>query len=546
MRESAKVLAWFVLIGNSPVFAVVPTNLTREQQKKLDQSILDYIKVMRVKEQQPPPAFVKEFNDKYTELCRKRAEKEFAGHGRWFHCVDHNELGGNIRWDEVVTYRVYWQLIAALGGLAKVPNYSEANRRKAVAFWQGWQKEDGSFHNPFTGRGNGPGCNGKYIPGLLKMLGGAPKYATSGYGKAKIDTAAFLKGCAANRGNHQGAEAAVLFTCIHQGQTEYVPVLERGLELFLTHMSPKTGMFHGRRTPSGSAWRGYGTTAEHMKCLARLIGYMGTENMPCRHVRADALLANQAEFRRGPVSVKRNTAEMFLHCLMESPYRGEELLRALGGHSRVIMSGQPWRSHVTGDYAAYVLMLFGPYLNWQGYDGQTPRTPFYQGAAHDWRVVVGPFGRCANVIKKRPQELLWHKDWRYQEHGLRARNTMHEKRKVIDIVPASADSWRQSKDEKGRIVLTRKFALGKAKLDNPYVKMKWSGGDVEIFINGIPARKKLGGLADYGAVYMMPEARRSLHPGENTLMIRTVSAERSVLNVSAGLIEWRLPPAAHD
>lgn len=538
MRELEKVLALSVLIGNSLVFAVVPTNLTEEQQKKLDQFVLDHVKVMRVKEPQPPPAFVKEFNDKYTELCRKRAEKEFADHGRWFHCVDHKEFRGNIRWDEVVTLRVYWQLIAGRGGLEKVPNYSAENRRKAVAFWQAWQKQDGSFYNRFTGRGNGPGCNGKYIPGLLKMLGGAPKYTTSGYGKAKIDTDAFLKGCAANRGNHQGAEAAVLLTYIHQGQTEYIPILERGMELFLGYMNPKTGMFHGGRTPSGSAWRGYGTTANHMKCLARLIGYMGTENMPCRHVRADALLANQAEFRRGPVSVKRNTAEMFLHCLMESPYRSEELLKALDGHSRVIVSGQPWRSHITGDYAAYVLMLFGPYLNWKGYDGRAPRTPFYQGAAHDWRVVIGPFGRCANVIKKQPEELLWHKEWRYRKHGLRGRNTMHEKRKVTDIVPASADGWQQSKDEKGRIVLTRKFALGKTKMDNPYLKIKWSGGDIEIFINGILVRKKLGSLADYGAVYIMPEVRRSLNSGENTMMIRTVSAAKGALNVSAGFIDW--------
>jgi hypothetical protein len=52
------------------------------------------------------------------------------------------------------------------------------------------------------------------------------------------------------------------------------------------------------------------------------------------------------------------------------------------------------------------------------------------------------------------------------------------------------------------------------------------------------ARKKLGGLADYGAVYITPDVRKTLKPGQNTLVVRTVH-EAEALNVSAGLIDWR-------
>ena len=139
---------------------------------------------------------------------------------------------------------------------------------------------------------------------------------------------------------------------------------------------------------------GYGTTANSIKGLTRLICYMGLENVPYRYVQADMLLENQSPFRSGGVSLVRNTNEMFMQCLMESPYRREELLAAMDGHSGHILSGSPWRSHITGDYAMYCLAMLGPFLHWQGYEESTPRTKFYQGVAHYWRVEVGPFGRC--------------------------------------------------------------------------------------------------------------------------------------------------------
>jgi len=515
----------------------MPEGLTAEEQK-LNQYILDYIKVLRVTDMQPPPPQVERFQEKYTEYCRQRAELEYGIHGRWFYCEDHQEFRDDIRWDEVVTYRVYCQLLAQSGDLEMIPNYTKENRQQAIEFWQSWQQEDGSFGNYFIGKGDSNSCNGKYIPGLLDLLGSSPLHETSGYGAAELNTEKCLSQIADRQMNHGTATASVMLRRIHEGETEYIPILERAVELAVAQLSPHTGMFHGPTgKPSGSAWSGYGTTAESMKGMTRLIGYMGVENMPYRHVRADTLIENQEWFRKAPVSVKRNTAEMMVQCLMEASYRHEELLRALDAHSKVIMEGEPWNSHITGDYTAYVLRIFGPYLNWEGYDGQAPRTRFSVGAEYDWRVEVGPFGRSVNVIRKASEELLWHKDWTYAGYGLRARNAAHEKRKIIDVVLASGGDWTQSTDDQGRTVLTRTLRLGQTLPANPYLKFKWSGGDVEILLNDVLVKKKLGGLPDYGAVHIPQEARNKLRPGKNILQIRT-AAKVDAMTVSAGLIDW--------
>jgi len=536
-------LAWV-----SPASAQsIRASLSAEQQEKLDQSILDYIKALRIQQPQAQPPQVDQFNEKYTAYCRRRAEREYGKHGRWFYCEDRKEFGGHIRWDEVVTYRVYWQLCARYGSLSKVPNYTEANHRKAIAFWRRWQKENGAFYNPITGRGSGPGCNGKYVSAIMQLLGCRPRYKASGYGAAELDIDQCLRQIANRQMNHGTATASVMLRRIHEGETSLIPALERAVELSLTHISPHTGMFHGPKgNPSGGAWSGYGATAETMKGLLRLIGYMGVENMPHRHIRADTLIENQEQLRKGPISVKRNTAEMIVQCLLESPYRSEELLKALDGHAQVILSGEPWKSHITGDYAAYILMMLGPYLNWRGYESRAPRTPFHLGVAYDWRVEIGPFGRCANVIRKRPEERLWCEGWRYARYGLLARNTGHEKRKVINVLPASAEDWARSKDKQGRRLLTRTFTLGNAKLENPYLKIRWSGGDIEVLMNGVLVRRKLGGLDDYGAVHITPEARNSLQPGENTIAIRAFPDAKEALSVSAGLIDWRPPPTGRN
>lgn len=514
---------------------IFPPNLTNAQLKKLDQFVLDYIREMRVKDRQPQPEFIQKFNREYTGLCLDRAEKDFKKYGHWFYCVGLNGYP-----DEVVTFRVYAQLIHYYGNLEKVPGYTPEKRRNAIAFWQSWQNEDGSFKNPvFPGKKS----NGKYVPSVLELLGGKPLYKTSGYGATKIDTEYFLHQCDSNHLNHAMARAAVMFTRIHEGETAYIPVLERGIELALTHMCPETGMFQGVNCdPSrGEAWSDYGATVETMKGLARLIGYMGTENIPFRHVRADNLIRNQKFFRKGEVSVIRNTAEMYMHCLFESSYRQDDLLQAMAGNAQAMFSTANWRTSFEsagGDYVAYALTIFGPFLHWEGYENTTPRTPFYQGVAHDWRVVIGPFGRCANVIKKMPQEIFWNGQWSYDKYGLRARDDLHERKKVYDIIPASEEGWQRSKDAQGRTVLKRTFTLTEPLPEEPYLKIKWTGGDIEIYINGILTRKKLGGLNDYGAIYINPTVRKSLHPGRNTITIRQLQNTKEVLNVNVGLIDW--------
>ena len=154
--------------------------------------------------------------------------------------------------------------------------------------------------------------------------------------------------------------ASVLLGQIDGGKTEFIPVLERGLELGLTQLSQHTGMFQGKNAqPLARAWRDYTTTSEAMKGRLRIVAYMGTENLPFRQQRADTLIAKQEWCRKGTISVKRNTAEMMVQCLLESSYRGDELLEALDAHSKVILDGEPEKSHMTGDYASYVIKMFG-------------------------------------------------------------------------------------------------------------------------------------------------------------------------------------------
>lgn len=515
---------------------IFPPGLTEGQVEKLDQFVLGYIREMRVEKEQPQPDFIKKFNREYAAQCLERAEKDYRQYGQWFYCVGKNGYP-----DAVVTYRVYAQLIHYYGRPEKIPGYTSGKRQKAVAFWQSWQKSNGAFLNPvFPGKN----CNGKYVPSVLGLLGSKPLYKTSGYGAAKIDTEYFLHQCDSNHLNHAMARAAVMFTRIHEGHKEYIPILERGIELALTHMCPGTGMFQGKNCDPapGEAWSDYGTTVETMKGLARLIGYMGVENIPYRHIRADHLIKNQQYFRKGEVSVIRNTAEMDMHCLFESPYRQDELLQAMAGNAEAMFSTANWKTpfeEAGGDYVAYALTIFGPFLHWEGYDNVIPRTPFYQGVAHSWRVVTGPFGHCANVIRKKPEALFWSDGWSYDRYGLRARNAMHEKKKIIDIVPASGEKWHRGRDDHGRIILTRTFTLNEPLPENPYVKIKWGEGDIEIFINNIFVRKKLGNMDNFGAIYIPPEAQKSMHPGKNTIMIRFVSVTKEALYVSAGLIDWR-------
>ena len=153
-------------------------------------------------------------------------------------------------------------------------------------------------------------------------------------------------------------------------------------------------------------------------------------------------------------------------------------------------------------------------------------------------MVFGPFVRFANVIKKRPEELFTHKDWTYEKYGLRSRNAVHGNRKVIDVVAASADCWSRSIDDQGQIEMKRTFTLGKEKLQNPYLKIKWAGGDIEILLNGVLVKKKLGGLADFGAVHIPDDARKTLKAGANTLVVRTVG-KANELSVNAGVIDWK-------
>ena len=518
---------------------LVPEDLTTEQLQKFDNYMLENIERIRMPESQSQPDKIAVFNEKYSELCLKRAEAEYAAHGKWFYCEDKGEFGGGIRWDEVVTYRIYWQLFARYGSLEKIPNYSKQNHQKAIAFWREWQRDNGVFYNAITGRGTGAdkNCNGKYVPAILKLLGAEPKHKASGHGASEINVQQMFKQVRGRQMNHGTAPLAALVQQVQEGQNDKIPAVEHVVELAVAQISQHTGMLNGRNNPGGG-WAGYGATAESMKGYLRLIGYLGVENMPYRKQRADTLLENQAIMRGRGVSVTRNTAEMMIQSLLESSYKQDELLVALNEHSKLILSGKPWNSHISGDYAAYALMMFGPYLNWEGYEGRTPRTPWPLGMANDWRIVVGPYWRCASMIKRSPEEMMWHKDWSIEQYGLHARNAEHEKRQIQDIVPASTQGWVVGTDKEGRALRTKTFELPAGELHDLYVKIKWDS-DIEIFVNDLLVAKKLGKMSDYGGVHIPESIRKTLKHGKNKLVIRTVEKSHQ-FTADAGLIAWRL------
>ena len=218
-----------------------------DMQQSVDEFILDCVKRIRVKNVQPQPKAVAEFDDKYTEYCRNRADAEYKKHGHWFYCVDNKEHASNVRWDESVTYRVHKQLLKRYGSLEKLPNYSKENHEKAKKFWQKWQREDGSFYNPFVkeDNGNSSNCNGKYVSMVMGMLGaerlpkggvaakstGADAAKSADDGAVKRDAEIFFSSMARRRMNHGTMLASGMLGQIDSGETEYIPVLERGLEL---------------------------------------------------------------------------------------------------------------------------------------------------------------------------------------------------------------------------------------------------------------------------------------------------------------------------
>ena len=526
-----------------------PDDLSPEQKETIEKYRLDFIKANRLSEKQQMPEFFKTFKEKYKEYCLKLAQEEYKKHGRWFYCQDYRKFGdGYKRWDEVVTFRIYWSLINYYGGLEKIPDYSKENHEKAIKFWQSWQYPDGSFKNPFDAK---TPINYKYVPSILELLGARALYkSTIGVkgGSEKINLNTFWSGCTTFHGlNGQAAVASEMFTKIHEGKTEYIPALERGIEIFLSRMNSKTGMFHENKIPQNKQWSEYGTTANHMKCLSRLVGYSGVENMPYRHRRADTLIAKQRYFQLAGVDVLRNTAEMYMQCIEESPYQREALLKALAKNALAYHNDQPWKSHLTGDYTIYAIQMFGPLLNWDGYEEKTPRTPHYNGIANSYRIMIGPFGRCANIIEKTPEEMPWHKDWSIEKYGLQTRNTEYDRREVVDIVPVCQNNhWQESRDVQGRFVLTQTFNLKDTELENPYLKMQWSGGDIEIYVNNIFIKKKLAGLnqpedktlSKFGAVYIPSQARKALQKGQNIIKIISNRNADNAPQVRIGLIDW--------
>jgi len=126
----------------------------------------------------------------------------------------------------------------------------------------------------------------------------------------------------------------------------------------------------------------------------------------------------------------------------------------------------------------------------------------------------------------------------WDKYSLRARNTNHEKREVIDILPAIFDGWTKSTDKQGCVVLKRSFTLGDEKLQNPYLKAK-RNGDLEIYLNDELVKKVSGNFSEYCGLFIPKAAGETLHKGLNFIAVKAVNPSANLM-IDFGVIDWRL------
>ena len=537
------------VLGTPRVLAFdIEPRMTFEQGRRAAAFQLDNLRHLRLRDQRPTPDFVRRYNRLATAAAEAEVLADQQKTGRWFFAF--NRAGG-ANGPEYATVHRYAQMLISYGSLEALPGYSKLNHEQAVRYWQSWQ-------DPVTGRFRNvddPAApiNGKYMPELLRMLEAAPKHPWMADGGAGLDVDAVTRTCA-RRPWFSGQFHAATFqhTCmlsaIHEGQAEYLPHLEHGLELLLPLINPTTGMLGGPDDPEGAVWATYGASADTLKGGSRLVGYMGIENLPHRHERADHLLRNVAHFCRGDVAVQRNMLEACVHCITESTCRRDELYDAVRRIAESAMHGSPWDSQASANYITYLFCLAGGMLNWDMYDGRLPLTPqiLNNGVLHDWRILIGPYGRVANVYRKADDESFWSPDWsdpRYQQCSYAARNDQHDRRVIHEIVPMTDGNWQFTRDAEGRFVGETTLAVppGATPLACPFLKMTWDR-PVTIALNGKQVAQKLGTMAEAGGVFLPGPLAATVKAGANTVRVHGAAGADAAPRVAVGLIDWRVGP----
>jgi hypothetical protein len=531
-------------VSRAQAFDTEP-QMTFEQRQRAIAFQQDNLRHLRLGQPQPTPEFVQRYNRLATAAAERDILADQQKTGRWFFA--YNRVGGD-NGPEYATVHRYSQLLISYGNLENLPGYSKDNHDQAVRYWQSWQ-------DPITGRFRNVDdptapINGKYMPEVLRMLKVAPLYPWMADGGGGLDPESVTRICTRRpwyptQFHSATFQHACMLTAIHEGHLEYVPHLEQGLELLLPMINPRTGMLGGPDNLAGSNWSDYSATADTLKGGARLVGYMGVENLPHRHKRADHLLRNLDHFRRS-VAVQRNMLEACVHSITESTYRRRELRAAIAQIANSAMHGAPWETQHTASYVTYLFCLAGGVLHWDMYDGRLPLTPqvLNNGVFHDWRILIGPYGRVATVYKKPADESFWNSNWsneQYQQHSYAARNDQHDRRTIHEVVPIRSEGWIFSQGPHGHFVGETTLTLppGSLPLKYPFLKMTWTS-PITIWINGKKAAQKMGTMEEPGGVFLPEEVAATLKPGTNTIRVKTLAESATAPRVAVGLIDWQL------
>jgi len=286
----------------------------------------------------------------------------------------------------------------------RVGKLEEADRAKALRYWQSWQdSRTGRFRDP---RDPARVVNEKYVVGIIKGFGGEPLYPWTTTGDSgKVGTQIFLKRTLDDPdweqggwgvGSHTGLQALQILDAINAGQTELISDLERGIAQILSHQDAADGLWG---PPSaGPATRIGGT----LKVVGRLYFAMGM-HVPHTRELADTLITYSRDgtwYKNGQSScVPRNVAEVAAYCIEVSDYRREELLHVLDRlvedyRSWVLPDGRTLMRRGDGESVGvefvtiYALGLIGDYLNWTDCRLPNPQAEARRGEGCRYRPVL--------------------------------------------------------------------------------------------------------------------------------------------------------------
>lgn len=537
-----------------------------EESALLARISYENVKHLRHPAKQKTPDWVRKVFEEKVCALKERLERNYKETGLWYYVKsEESDSGGKVWWDESATHRVYVTLQGFLGGIENLPHYSPENHKKAIDFWQSWQNEEtGLFYNPFfvdpanpTVRRKTEGydpriyhrrgkdiekVNQKYVPLVLGGLGTAPLYKVEeerrltkeNIGVSVEDTAKTLKKGARGQtiGNQVTRQIWLMADHIDSGRTELIPDYERLMSLLLRRFDSRTGLLGKPR------FSDYVTSGNNVKCNARIIGYIGLENNPHRRKLADALA--QAFSRKGvrQSGAVRNWSYLTTLVLQQTDHRSKDLYTAIENLVKRFANGGQ------AGYSWMALSTATAWLHWdiadcEAFPGEPSVALCYNGLNRPYRSVVGPFGRWVNLIPRELDETYGSSGFSWEKHSLRARNAAHEKRKVVEIVPASAEGWSKSTDEKGRAILKRAFSLDGKELQAPYLKAKWKGS-FELYLNDVLIKRVSGSFPDYCGFYVPDAAAATLKKGDNVIVAKSLTSDSS-FTFEVGVIDWITP-----